>query len=150
MVRSSSKSPLKNTRGFTLMTCLTGTHTRVKHLLEDSSRLHYLQRLRVFAVSTNIMIILYESALRFGITSWFKYKAQLSNLVKTAGKVMGQPSPPVLQGHICPVCNWTGQHHHRWSFPCAALLKPGRRYGTPSLCTELLQKLIYPTSYQLN
>ena len=61
-------------------------------------RLHFLRRLRVFGVCKNIMLIFYratiESVLRYGITSWFgnltvKSRAEISSLVRTAGKIMG-------------------------------------------------------------
>ena len=65
-------------------------------------RLHFLRRLRVFGVCKNIMLIFYraaiESILRYGITSWFgnlsvKSRAEISSLVKTAGKIMGITPP---------------------------------------------------------
>ena len=66
-------------------------------------RLHFLRRLRLFGVSTNIMLIFYrasiESVMRYGITSWFgnltvKLKSEITRLAKTAGKIMGMSSPP--------------------------------------------------------
>ena len=65
----------------------------------------------VFGVSKNIMLIFYratiESILQYGITSWFgnltvKSKTQISNLVKTAGKIIGTPAllnPQELLSH---------------------------------------------------
>jgi len=69
-------------------------------------RLHFLRRLRLFGVSSNIMLIFYkatiESILRYGIVVWFgslivKLRAQINNLVRVAGKIMGTQTISSLQ-----------------------------------------------------
>ena len=84
-----------------------------------------------------------ESVLRFGITSWFgnltvKHKAQISNLVKAAGKVIGQPPPPAPQdiydqSVIRQATNIIDDPSHVLHSQFE-LLNSGRRYRTP-FCT---------------
>ena len=78
-------------------------HTQVTNVCSRiHQRLHFLRRLRVFGVCKNIMLIFYratiESVLRYGITSWFgnltvKHRAEISRLIKNAGKIMGVMPP---------------------------------------------------------
>ena len=71
-----------------------------------NQRMHFLRRLRVHGVATNIMLLFYranmESVIRYGITTWFgnlsvTLKSQLQNLVKRAGKIIGMQPPCSLQ-----------------------------------------------------
>ena len=71
-----------------------------------NQRMHFLRRLRVHGVATNIMMLFYraniESVIRYGITTWFgnlsvTLKSQLQNLVKRAGKIIGMQPPCSLQ-----------------------------------------------------
>lgn len=61
-------------------------------------QLHFLRRLRLFGVSSSIMMTFYkatiESILRYGIIVWFgnltvKMKTQVNNLMRVAGKITG-------------------------------------------------------------
>jgi len=77
-----------------------------KHVSWVCARVHFLRRLRLFGVSSNIMLIFYKatikSILRYGIVVWFgsltvKLRAQINNLVKVAGKIMGTQTISSLQ-----------------------------------------------------
>ena len=71
-----------------------------------AQRLHFLRRLRMFGVSTNVMLTFYNSVLgsliRYGMAVWYgslsvQLKNKVNNLVKLAMKVMGQRTYASLQ-----------------------------------------------------
>ena len=71
-----------------------------------AQRLHFLRRLRVFGVSTNIMLTFYNAVLgsliRYSMAAWYgslsvQLKNKVNNMVKLAMKVMGLTKYPPLQ-----------------------------------------------------
>lgn len=109
-------------------------------------RLHFLQRLRLFGVSSNIMLIFYkatiESVLRYGIIVWFgsltvKSRAQINNVLRVAGKIMGTQTISSLQD-IFELCitqqaNKILLDSSHVLYPEYTLMNSGRRYRV-TLC----------------
>ena len=77
---------------------LLGWKTHIDNLCNRlQQRLYFLRRLRLYGVSSHIMMIFYraivESILRYGISSWFgnltvKLKSKLAGMHKTAMKIV--------------------------------------------------------------
>ena len=126
-------------------------------------RLHFLQRLRLFGVSTNIMLIFYrasiESILRYGITSWFgnltvKIKSQITRLAVTAGKIMGMSGPPSTlqnifdQAVIRQARNIISDHAHVLNCEYV-LMRTGRRFRTPPCKYNRYKHSFVPLSIKL-
>lgn len=75
-------------------------NTHVNNLCNKlQQRLYFLRRLRLYGVSSQIMMIFYramlESVIRYGIGAWFsnltvKLKNELANMHKTAMKIIGE------------------------------------------------------------
>lgn len=75
-------------------------NTHVDNLCNKlQQRLYFLRRLRLYGVSSQIMMIFYramlESVIRYGIGAWFsnltvKLKNELANMHKTAMKIIGE------------------------------------------------------------
>ena len=126
-------------------------------------RLHFLRRLRLFGVSTNIMLIFYrasiESIMRYGITSWFgnltvKFKSEITRLAKTAGKIMGMSSPPSTlqnifdQAVLRQARNIISDHAHVLNCEYV-LMRTGRRYRTPQCKYNRYKHSFVPLSIKL-
>ena len=83
-------------------------NVHVEHLCSKlAQRLHFLRRLRLFGVSSNIMLTFYNAVLgsliRYGMAAWFgnltiQSKNMIGKVVKTAMKVIGLPNNRPLQG----------------------------------------------------
>lgn len=122
-------------------------HTHVSSVCTRvHQRLHFLRRLRLFGVSSNIMLIFYrasiESILRYGIIAWFgnlsvQMKAQIDSLVRVAGKIMGIKTISSLPEmfEICTVqcANRILQDPLHVLHSEYTLMNSGRRYRVP-LC----------------
>ena len=99
-----------------------------------------------------------ESVLRFGITNWFgnltvKSKAQICNLVKTAGKIMGYPPPPApqdiyVQSVIRQANNTRGDPSHVLHSQFE-MLNSGRRYRLPLCKLNRYKNSFIPQSIRL-
>ena len=126
-------------------------------------RLHFLRRLRLFGVSTNIMLIFYrasiESILRYGIASWFgnltvKCKSQISRLANMAGKIMGRSSPPTSlhtifeQAVVRQAQNIISDTSHVLN-PEYVIMRTGRRYRTPTCKYNRYKHSFVPLSIKL-
>ena len=107
-------------------------------------RLYFLRRLRLHGVDKYIKMLFYratiESIIRYGITTWFgnltvRAKAQLQNLVKRAGKIMGTQPPSSLKEIFEDTVRKQGAkiatdptHVLNMEYE---LLPPGKRYRVP-------------------
>ena len=126
--------------------CEMSWHTHVTSLCARiHQRLHFLRRLRLFGVSTNIMLIFYrasiESIVRYGITSWFgnltvKLKSEILRLVKMAGKIMGMSTPPntpqvIFEQATLEQAKKTVSDPSHVLYPEYRLMPSGRRYEVP-------------------
>ncbi len=109
-------------------------------------RLNFLRRLRLVGVCKHIMLNFYraaiESIFRYGMTSWFgnltvKSKAQISSLVRTAGKIMGTPAPlnpqELFEQAICRQARSILSDKTHVLYPEYRLMNSGRRFRVP-LC----------------
>ena len=125
-------------------------------------RLHFLRRLRLFGVSTNIMILFYnavlESLIRYGMAAWFgpltvQLKSKVERLVKTAMKVMNRRDYPSLQSIFEKVM--VNQAHKILDDPTHILhteyelLPSGKRFRAISYKSNRFKQSFLPTSVAL-
>lgn len=97
-----------------------------------------------------------ESILSYGITSWFsnlavKYKCEILNLVKTAGKIMGSTAPLTPQDlfELATIRQTIISDSTHALFPEFSLMNSGRRYRVPLCKHNRLKHSFVPTSIRL-
>ena len=125
-------------------------------------RLYFLRRLRLYGVSSHIMMIFYraivESILRYGISSWFgnltvKLKSKLAGMHKTAMKIVGrkeyEPIQSIYEQAVRKKAKKIISNSQHPLFPEYKTLPSGRRLRVPLCKSNRLKLSFVPASIKL-